>query len=286
NLAPRDRELQGWPGYRGSHPVRVGNAAGAQHQLDVYGWVIDAAFVLHEAGHRLYPETWRAMADFADLVSRRWTEPDAGLWEVPGPPRHYVHSKLMAWLALNRAIRMSGSYRTTARRRHRWSAALRAIAADVAANGYDEERQTYVRSYGSAELDAAVLILPVLGLEEPRSPRVVGTIEAIQRSLGAGGALLHRYPPGGDHLPGREGAFLACSFWLVQALAMAGRMDEATSLFEDLISLGGGLGLLAEEADPATRGLLGNYPQALTHGALVQSALAIRDAETSEAHRA
>ncbi|MDQ4071139.1 MAG: glycoside hydrolase family 15 protein [Actinomycetota bacterium] len=278
---PDERQLDGWGGYAGSRPVRVGNGAGAQHQLDVYGWVLDAAALLSDAGHGLYAETWRAMAGFADLVAERWAEPDAGIWEVRGPPQHYVHSKLMAWLALDRALRLANHYPVRARRRLRWAAARDAVAADVVAQGYDDRRRTFVRAYGSADLDAALLVLPVLGLEDPGSPRVAGTIDAVRQGLGAGGPLLYRYPPGSDGLAGREGAFLPCSFWLAQALALNGRAEEAAAVFEELLPFGGELGLFAEEAQPSTGELLGNYPQALTHATLVQAALALRDAEGS-----
>jgi GH15 family glucan-1,4-alpha-glucosidase len=276
--ARRERSLDGWPGYAGSTPVRIGNGAADQHQLDGYGWVLDAAWLLERAGHRLFSETWRAMAGFADLVARRWRAPDAGIWELRDAPAHNVHSKLMAWLALDRALRIGGSHRLPPARRRLWTGARAEIAADVTAHGYDESRMTYTRSYGSGELDAALLVLPQLGIEDPASPRVRGTIDAIRRELGAGGPLLYRYPPGHDGLPGTEGAFLPCSFWLVTALANTGRIDEAGQLFEDLLGLANPVGLYAEEMDPATGAHLGNFPQALTHAALVQAALALRDA--------
>jgi GH15 family glucan-1,4-alpha-glucosidase len=278
--ARRERPLAGWPGYAGSVPVRAGNAAAGQHQLDGYGWVIDAAWLLEQAGHRLYAETWRAMRGFADLVARRWREPDAGIWEVRGAPAHHVHSKLMAWLALDRALRIGAGHRLRPAARRRWIAARAEIAAEVAAHGYDESRTTYTRSYGSGELDAALLVLPQLGIDDPASPRVRGTIDAVRGELDAGGPLLYRYPPGRDGLPGTEGAFLPCSFWLVTALARTGRIDEARHLFEDLVDLANPLGLYGEEMDPATGAHLGNFPQALTHAALVQAALALRDAES------
>ncbi|HEX2041129.1 MAG TPA: glycoside hydrolase family 15 protein [Acidimicrobiales bacterium] len=195
-----------------------------------------------------------------------------------GEPRHFVHSKLMAWLALDRALRLAERHPARTRRRARWAAAREAIAADVVAHGYDEKRQTFVRAYGEVDLDAALLILPVLGLEHPRSPRVAGTVEAVRHGLDAGEPLLYRYPPRSNGLGGREGGFLPCSFWLVQALALMGRVEEAAGVFEALIPFGGGLGLFAEEVDPSNGELLGNYPQALTHAALVQAALALRDA--------
>jgi GH15 family glucan-1,4-alpha-glucosidase len=275
--APRERELHGWAGYAASVPVRVGNDAAGQHQLDGYGWVVDAAWVLVQAGHRLYSETWRAMRGFADLVARRWQEPDAGIWEIRDDAAHHVHSKLMGWLALDRALRIADTHRLPARQRQRWLTAREALAADVKARGYDPARGSYTRTYGSADLDAALLVLPLLDIEDVDSPRVRGTIDAIRDELSAGGPLLYRYPAGRDGLTGGEGAFLPCSFWLVQALARTGRHPEAVELFQALLDHANPLGLYAEEMDPSTGAYLGNFPQALTHAALVQAALAIRD---------
>ncbi len=275
---PPERGLHHWPGYARSAPVRVGNGAADQHQLDGYGWVLDGAWNLEQAGHRLYSETWRTMRGFADHVARRWQEPDAGIWEIRGDAAHHVHSKLMGWLALDRALRIADTHRLPARQRRRWEAARAAIAADVTQRGFDPAKGSYTRSYGSTELDAAVLVLPLLGIEDPGSPRVGGTIDAIAAELGAGGPLLYRYPPGRDGLPGTEGAFLPCSFWLVQALAGTSRTPEATKRFEALLEQASPLGLYAEEMDPASNAHLGNVPQALTHAALVQAALALRDA--------
>jgi GH15 family glucan-1,4-alpha-glucosidase len=274
----RERELDGWPGYAHSRPVRVGNGAANQHQLDGYGWVLDAAWLLTRAGYRLDAETWRAMRGFADEVAERWREPDAGIWEIRGDGAHHVHSKLMAWLALDRALRIASTRRTPDPQVARWHAERDAIAAEVMSAGFNPERGSYTRSYGSNDLDAAVLVLPLLDLEPRDSPRVRATIQAVRRELSAGGPLLYRYPPGQDGLPGTEGAFLPCSFWLVQALASTGRLDEAAQLFADLLELVNPLGLLPEEINPKNHGYLGNYPQALTHAALVQAALAIRDA--------
>jgi GH15 family glucan-1,4-alpha-glucosidase len=192
----------------------------------------------------------------------------------------------MAWLALDRAIRIAehrGPRRRRfgnahARRRERWRRERDALAADITDRGFDAARGTFTRSYGSAELDAALLVLPLLGMLPADSPRIRTTIDAIRHDLHAGGPLLYRYPPGRDGLPGTEGAFLPCSFWLAQALAASGRLREATELFDALVELASPVGLYAEEMDPATRHHLGNFPQALTHAALVQAALAIRDA--------
>ncbi|HEY7438212.1 MAG TPA: glycoside hydrolase family 15 protein [Acidimicrobiia bacterium] len=284
--APGERILDGWPGYADSTPVRIGNGAAGQHQLDGYGWVIDAGWLLVERGHHLNSETWRALRGFADRVAERWREPDAGIWEVRGDNSHHVHSKLMAWLALDRALRIAASHRTPSRTVQRWRTEREALTAEVRANGFDARRNTYTRTYGSTDLDAALLVLPLLGFESSDSDRVRGTIDAIRRDLGAGGPLLYRYPPGRDGLAGGEAAFLPCSFWLAQALAVSGDVAEARRVFDATIALCNPLGLLAEELDPSARRYVGNYPQALSQAALVQAALAIRDAERLERGRA
>ena len=272
-----ERELRGWPGYARSRPVRAGNGAADQHQLDGYGWVIDAAWLLSRAGHRLYSETWRAMAAFADTVAARWRDPDAGIWEIRGDPAHHVHSKVMAWLALDRALRLAETHRTRASRRRHWTEAREAIAAEIVERGFDKASGTFTRTYGSHDVDAALLVLPSIGVEAPESARVRGTIDAIRTTLTAGGPLLYRYPPGHDGLPGTEGAFLPCSFWLVQALAASGQVAVAAGLFDELVALASPVGLYGEEMEPGTGHHLGNFPQALTHAAVVQAALAIRD---------
>ena len=281
---PAERALKTWPGYAHSRPVRFGNGAADQHQLDGYGWVLDGAWLLTRAGQRLYSETWRAMRGFADQAARRWMEPDAGIWEIRGDAAHHVHSKLMAWLALDRALRIAAELGVSGRRRRWWQTQRDAIAAEVTSHGFNTSKASYTRSYGSDDLDAAVLVLPLLGIEPPGSPRVDSTIDAISRELRASGPLLYRYPPGQDGLAGTEGAFVPCSFWLVQALAKTGRQIEAAERFAELLALGSPLGLYAEEIDPTSRQHLGNYPQALTHAALVQAALALRDAEQGQRH--
>ena len=236
---PRETELTGWPGYADSRPVRVGNGAADQHQLDGYGWVLDAAWLLTDAGHALYGETWRAVAGLADQVAATWTEPDAGIWERRSAPAHHVHSKLMGWLALDRAIRIASARGDRRRSRQlRWTGARDALADDINDRGFDPTVGAYTDAYGSPSLDAAVL-LPLLEFEPAPSSRVIDTIDAVRRQLGAGGALLYRYPPGTDGLAGGEGAFLPCSFWLVQALARSGRPGEAEALFDELLSIGG-----------------------------------------------
>ncbi|MDQ0661893.1 GH15 family glucan-1,4-alpha-glucosidase [Arthrobacter ulcerisalmonis] len=274
---PRERVLRGWQGYAGSVPVRTGNGAAGQHQLDGYGWVLDAAWVLVESGHRLYSETWRAMRGFADMVAATWSAPDAGIWEIRADAAHHVHSKLMAWLALDRALRIAATHRLPKRQRRRWQAARDQLGTEIRSKGVDPVRNCYTRTYGSTDLDAALLVLPLIGLEDPGSAVVRTTVDAVWNELCAGGPLLYRYPPGQDGLEGGEGAFLPCSFWLVQALAMTGRTAEALATFRALLDLASPLGLFSEEVDPASGVFLGNYPQCLTHAAMVQAALALRD---------
>jgi GH15 family glucan-1,4-alpha-glucosidase len=272
---PREYAVSDWPGYAGSQPVRAGNGAADQHQLDGYGWVLDAAWLLDASGRRLDGETWRAMRSFANRVALTWHLPDAGIWERRDEPRHHVHSKLMAWLALDRAARIANGRGARARRHAvRWRAARDALGNELRKNGYDERLGAYTAAYGSTDLDAAVLLLPIVGIEPVGSARVASTVEEIRRRLGAGGSLVYRYLED-DGLPGDEAAFLPCAFWMVQALAEVGRVEEARARFDDLLSRSGPLGLFGEEMDPATGEHLGNYPQALTHSALLQAALAL-----------
>jgi GH15 family glucan-1,4-alpha-glucosidase len=276
NPGPREQEIPVAAGYRGSRPVRVGNAASHQHQLDVYGWVLDAAWGMVRSGRRLDGETWRGMSGLADYVAESWRRPDASIWEVRGEERHYVHSKLMGWLALDRAVLIARTHRTRRRRVQRWQAERDTLAADVRARGFDPHRGSYVRSYGAPDLDAALLLLPALGFEEPESPRLSGTVSAIRAEL-ATGPFVYRYPPSEGEAE-TEGAFLACSFWLVDALARMGRTSEATEVFESLLAHANDLGLFAEEMDPRTGEHLGNFPLGLTHATLIQAALSLRTA--------
>lgn len=270
--APRERELETWPGYARSRPVHVGNGAGTQHQLDGYGWVLEAAWQVTRHGHKLDSDSWRAMRAFATQVCRRWRDPDAGIWERRDAPRHHVHSKLMAWLALDRALRIAEHRNYSGRHLLEWRSVSRQLGEEIRLKGYNPRIGAYTESYGSEDLDAALLLLPEIGLEPEDSPRVAGTVEAIRRNLGAGGPLLFRYRHD-DGFPSGEGAFLPCSFWLVQALARIGKQNEAETLFAELLAMGGQLGLYAEEMDPNSREHLGNFPQALTHAALLQAAI-------------
>ncbi len=272
---PKEKELADLPGYRGSLPVRIGNEARAQHQLDVYGWVVDAAWLLTRSGRRLHAETWRAIKGIADFVADHSEEPDSGIWEVRGEPRLYVHSKMMAWLCLDRAMRIADARGVRSGRAQKWMDQRDRIRVAILKRGFDQARASYVRVYGTDEVDAALLILPVLQFEDDPE-RVKGTIDAIRRDLEVDGGLVFRYRHGSDGLTDGEGAFLPCSFWLVQALAYTGRRAEASQLLESLIAKANDVGLLSEEIDPASGELLGNFPQAFTHATLIQAALSLQ----------
>jgi GH15 family glucan-1,4-alpha-glucosidase len=272
-------ELDWLPGFAGSRPVRIGNAASAQFQLDVYGEVCDA---LHRArcagigGDEL--DAWNLELALLECLEGAWSEPDDGIWEVRGPRRHFTHSKVMAWVAFDRGIKDAERRNTLAGDKtallERWRACRAAVWADVLAHGVDH-RGVFVQSYGSTELDAAVLLIPLVGFLPATDERVVRTVAAIQHGLTVDG-FVRRYGRGAlgdvDGLPGDEGMFLPCTFWLADNLALQGRHDEAAALFERLLDVRNDLGLLAEEYDPGTGELLGNFPQAFSHVALVNTA--------------
>jgi len=267
----------GWlPGYEQSRPVRVGNAASGQRQLDVYGEVVDAMFRARGLGMTPAPAGWPMLLRVVDWVDAHWREPDEGLWEVRGPQRHFVHSKVMAWVAADRVVRTieeSGLDGPLERFKQ-----MRADIHDaVCREGYDAKRNTFTQYYGSTQLDAALLLIPAVGFLPPSDPRVVGTVEAVQRELVRDGFVMRYIPDehAADGLPPGEGAFLACSFWLVNALAQIGRRAEAEELFGRLLALQNDVGLFSEEYDPVTRRLVGNFPQAFTHLALIASAKAL-----------
>jgi GH15 family glucan-1,4-alpha-glucosidase len=272
-------ELGELPGYEGSVPVRVGNAASEQFQLDVYGEVVGAFFVASEHGggvdERLWPR-WRTLFEYVETI---WREPDDGIWEMRGPRRHFTHSKVMAWVVFDRAVRLVERFGLDAPL-ERWRQARDEIHQEVCERGYDPERRTFTQYYGSSELDASVLTIPIVGFLPGSDDRVTGTIDAISRELGRDG-FVGRYSTAesDDGLPGDEGQFLACSFWLASALALNGRVDEARALFERLVGLANDLGLLAEEYDVGRGRQVGNFPQAFSHLTLIGAAYAIAAAE-------
>jgi GH15 family glucan-1,4-alpha-glucosidase len=265
-------ELDWLAGYEGSKPVRIGNAASEQFQLDVYGELTDALFHAREHGVPPDDHAWRLQEVVLDFLEGAWDEPDEGIWEVRGPRRHFVHSKVMAWVAFDRAASTIERFGVRGDA-DRWRRACREVHQQVCDNGWDAERNTFTQFYGSSALDAALLLIPRVGFLPGDDPRVLGTIEAVQRELVSDGFVL-RYATdeGHDGLPPGEGAFLPCSFWLADALAMAGRRDEARALYDRLSGLANDVGLFAEEYDTKTGRMVGNFPQAFTHVALVTSA--------------
>ena len=272
-------ELPDLPGYEGSQPVRVGNAASEQFQLDVYGEVTAVGFLgaehLGRVEERLWPR-WRAIIEYVGTI---WRNPDDGIWEARGPQRHYTYSKVMAWVVFDRGVQLAERFGLEAPV-ERWRQVRDEIHAEVCEHGYDSERRTFTQYYGSSELDASVLNIPLVGFLPGTDERVTGTIDAVRRELGRDG-FVSRYSTAetDDGLAGDEGQFLACSFWLVSALALNGRVDDARALFERLAGLSNDLGLLAEEYDVGRRRQVGNFPQAFSHLTLILAARAIASAE-------
>ena len=267
-----ESELPWLPGYEGARPVRVGNAAHEQRQLDVYGEVLDAAYQCQRLGLAALPGAWNLMTNLLEFLEGAWKEPDEGIWEVRGPRRHFTHSKVMAWLAFDRGVRMIEELGGRGPL-DRWRAARDAVHAEVCDRGFDEEVGAFVQYYGSKELDASLLMVPLVGFLPPTDARVQGTVRAIEERLMDHG-LVRRYEthPDVDGLPRGEGVFLPCSFWLVDNWALMGRMDEARRLFERLLGLCNDVGLLSEEYDLASGRLVGNFPQAFSHVSLVNTA--------------
>jgi GH15 family glucan-1,4-alpha-glucosidase len=272
-------ELPWLAGYEGSRPVRVGNGAYGQLQLDVYGELIDSHYQARRFGIEPDPWAWRLERALLEALASRWHEPDHGLWEVRGSKRHFTHSKVMAWVAFDRAIKSVESLGLDGPADH-WRLIRGEIHDEVCAQGYDRARNTFTQSYGRPELDASLLMLPLVGFLPGDDPRVAGTVAAIERTLMKDG-LVQRYEPDPsgeiDGLPSPEGVFLPCTFWLVDALVVLGRRDDARRLFERVLELRNDVGLLSEEYDPVGKRLLGNMPQAFTHLALVNSAHNLAD---------
>jgi len=272
-------ELPELPGYEGSRPVRVGNAASEQFQLDVYGEVLNVAYLGVQLRGRIEPRLWPRWRNAIEYVETIWREPDDGIWESRGPRRHYTYSKVMAWVVFDRAVRLAEEFDLESPL-ERWRLTRDEIHQEICERGYDPERRTFTQYYGSSELDASVLNIPLVGFLPGSDERVTGTIDAIVRELGRDG-FVSRYSTSAtdDGLTGDEGQFLACSFWLVSALAANGRTPEARVLFERLLGLANDLGLLAEEYDVRRQRQVGNFPQAFSHLTLVLAAQAITNAE-------
>ena len=263
-------------GFRDSKPVRIGNGAAEQLQLDVYGEVLSAASLFARFAGGLDRDHGRRLAAMADLVCELWREPDAGIWEVRSEPRHFTQSKMMCAVALDHAIGLAESGDVPGANLERWRLERSSVRDFVESSCFSEPKQSYTRNAGGNEVDASLLLAIVADYDRSDSPRLAGTVDAVRREL-SNGPLLHRYL-GDDGLPGEDGAFLACSFWLVEALAHQGRVSEASALMDELVGLANDVGLYAEEIDPATGDFLGNFPQGLSHLALINAAVTIERA--------
>jgi GH15 family glucan-1,4-alpha-glucosidase len=264
-------ELHELDGYRGSRPVRIGNAAARQFQLDIYGDVVDTIWLYHRYGGRIGREGWEQLVELIDRVEERWTEPDEGIWEVRGEPQHFVYSKVMAWVAVDRAIRLARRLAMPCPL-ERWEALRRTIRERIEGEGVDPESGAFVQAFGGTAVDASALLIPEVGFVPRHDPRVRATVDRIERELCRDG-FVYRYLDTDDGLPGGEGAFLICSFWLVDNLVFSGRRARACDLFERLISHANDVGLLAEQFDPVAGEQLGNFPQAFSHMGLINSAI-------------
>lgn len=283
-----ESEINWLPGYENSKPVRVGNAASNQFQLDVYGEVMAAMYIAHQAGIETSETDWRMQVGLMDFLESKWEEPDEGIWEVRGGPQQFTHSKMMAWLAFDRAVKLVEQCGCAAAEHlERWREIRDKIHRQVCELGYNAKKKAFTQFYGSDQLDASLLMMPLAGFLPPSDERVISTVEAIQRELRQDG-LIHRYRTERDNvdgLPGSEGVFLPCSFWLADCLCLMGRMSEAKELFERLLELRNDVGLLSEEYDPRAKRQLGNFPQAFSHVALVNTARRLSQNAESTAHR-
>jgi GH15 family glucan-1,4-alpha-glucosidase len=260
-------------GYEDSRPVRIGNAAAGQIQLDVYGEVMDALYQACKGGVARHDQAWALQRALLEHLAKVWMQPDHGLWEVRGPPRQFTYSKVMAWVAFDRGVKMAESFGMPGPV-ERWRELRARIHQEVCRGGVSAKRGCFVQSYGSEDLDASLLLIPLTGFLPVQDERIVATIEAVQRELTVDGLVLrYRTHEALDGLPPGEGAFLACSFWLADALCMLGRRDEARALFERVAGLANDAGLLAEQYDPASQRFLGNFPQAFSHVGLVNTAM-------------
>jgi GH15 family glucan-1,4-alpha-glucosidase len=276
----REFEADWLPGFAGSAPVRIGNAAADQLQIDVFGEVMDVLALARESQIGASDEAWAVQRGLMRHLSKIWNQPDEGIWEVRGEPQHFTHSKVMAWVAFDRAARAVERFGLGGPAKQ-WRAMADEIHRDVCEKAFDTDRNTFTQAYGSKALDAAVLLIPQVGFLPPSDPRVAGTVEAVQRELASDG-FVRRYLTDhtDDGLHDDEGVFLICSFWLADALAMIGRVGEARDLYDKLVALRNDVGLLAEEYDPATGRMLGNFPQAFSHLGLVNTAWHLTTAES------
>ncbi len=280
--------VESLPGYEGSRPVRIGNAAVQQRQLDIFGELMDVMHLARRSGVERDPELWDLQKLLVDYLAGIWKEPDEGIWEVRGPRRDFTHSKVMAWVAVDRAVKAVERFGRTGPV-EAWRRLRAEIHEDVCQRGFDRATNTFTQYDGAPEVDASLLMLPLVGFLPATDPRVLGTVSAVERSLMASG-LVRRYRTAREHesvdgLPPGEGVFLPCSFWLADNYALQGRRDEAERLFERLLSLRNHVGLLSEEYDPRDRRLLGNFPQAFSHVSLINTARNLAQPHGPAEHR-
>ncbi|HEY4372765.1 MAG TPA: glycoside hydrolase family 15 protein [Burkholderiales bacterium] len=276
-------EVPWLPGYENSKPVLIGNAAVEQRQLDVYGQLMGAIYVSHKDGYRFRNGGWEFVRALIARVEEIWREPDDGIWEFRSGERHFVHSKVMAWFAIDCGVRLAEKFKLEAPV-ERWRVSAAEIHADVCARGYDSTRNSFMQSYGSKEVDAALLLMPVVGFLPPEDPRVRGTVAAIEKDLIFNGLVMrYRTEKSADGFPPGEGAFLACSFWLVDNMVLQGRLEEAQALFDRVAALANDVGLISEQYDRRVGRMVGNFPQAFSHIALINSALNLARARGEKA---
>jgi GH15 family glucan-1,4-alpha-glucosidase len=276
-------------GYEGASPVRIGNAAADQYQLDVYGEVMDALYLARERDIDPVPAAWDLQLKLMEFLESGWREPDDGIWEMRGPRRHFTHSKMMAWVAMDRAVRSVESFPGVEGPVDKWRALRQEIHDEVCAKGWNADVGAFTQYYGGNELDASLLLMPLQGFLPATDARVTGTIDAISRQLIVDGLVLRYRADSASHvdgLSGGEGAFLPCSFWLVENLALCGREQESRALFERLLGLANDLGLFAEEYDTKAGRQVGNFPQAFTHMSLVSAAQGLSGAHSRDSVRA
>jgi GH15 family glucan-1,4-alpha-glucosidase len=265
-------ELEWLPGYENSKPVRIGNGAWVQHQTDVYGEVMDSMYLALKSGLDFDENAWRVQKSMMDFLEGDWQRPDHGIWEVRGEPRHFTHSKVMAWVAADRAVKSVEQFGLEGPA-DRWRRLRSEIHDEICRRSYDPDRNAFMQSYGSPYFDASLLMMPLVGFLSPDDPRMRGTVEAIERNLTRDG-FVARYTPGAGspQLPTSEGTFLLCTFWMADNLALMGRYDEAVERFERLLGLCNDVGLLAEQYSPELGRQLGNFPQAFSHIGLINTA--------------
>jgi len=266
-------EISALEGYRKAKPVRIGNAAETQIQLDIYGELLDLAWIWHKRGHTPDDDYWEFLVGILEKVTTIWKMPDRGIWEMRGKPRHFVQSKAMCWVALDRGIRLAEETRREAPV-EKWKKAASEIKQAIDEKGYDSEKGSFIQAFDTPRLDSALLLLPIMGYIDHNDERMVRTTDALLENLAADD-LLYRYEPASDELPGKEGVFLACSFWMAECLAHQNRPELAHKIFRKALETGSDLRLFSEEYDTENDEMLGNYPQGLTHLSLISAAIAL-----------